>query len=69
MTTITEAEVEQLALGLAVRLGWAVAQRLESNPETPSAERDGYGQIVLECRPRGTLLPGLMPGQMGVGTG
>ena len=47
MTTITEADVEQAALG------WQVAHGPDVAPDTPSAERGDYGQVVLERR----LLP------------
>ena len=55
MTTITEAEVEQAALDWLSDLGWAVAHGPDIAPETPNAERDDYGQVVLERRLRDAL--------------
>ena len=55
MTTITEAEVEQAALGWLKGLGWQVAHSPDIAPETPNAERDDYGQVVLAHRLRDTL--------------
>ena len=37
MTTITEAEVEQAALGWLAVLGWSVAHGSDIAPETPNA--------------------------------
>ena len=51
MTTITEADVERAALDWLEGLGW----RMERAPETPNAERDDYGQVVLEGRLRDAL--------------
>ena len=62
MTTITEAEVEQAALDWLSDLGWGVAHGLDIAPGTPGAERDDYGQVVLEPRLRDAfaeLNPGL----------
>ena len=56
MTTITEAEVEQAALDWLSDLGWAVAHGPDIAPETPNAERDDYGQVVLERRLRDALV-------------
>ena len=47
MTTITEADVEQAALDWLSGLGWGVAHAPDIAPETPNAERAGYGQVVL----------------------
>ena len=55
MTTITEADVEQATLDWLSGLGWQVAHGPEIAPETPSAERDDYGQVALERRLRDTL--------------
>ena len=46
MTTITEADVEEAALAWLAALGWRVAH----GPDTPNAERDDYGQVVLKRR-------------------
>ena len=50
MTTLTEADVEQAALSWLSALGWAVAHGPDIAPDTPFAERDNYGQVVLEKR-------------------
>ena len=50
MTTLTEADVEQAALEWLSGLGWLVAHGQDIAPETPNAERDDYGQVVLERR-------------------
>ena len=52
MTTITEADVEQAALDWLAGVGWNTAQGPDIAPETPHAERDDYGQVVLERRLR-----------------
>ncbi len=62
MTTITEADVEQAALDWLADLGWSVEHGPDIAPETPSAERTDYGQVVLERRLRDALAelnPGL----------
>ena len=62
MTTITEAEVEQVALDWLKGLGWQVAHGPDIAPDTPNAERTDYGQVVLERRLRdavATLSPAL----------
>ena len=55
MTTITEADVEQAALDWLSALGWQVAHGPDIAPDTPNAERDGYGQMVLDRRLRHAL--------------
>ena len=55
MTTITEADVEEAALAWLTALGWGVAHGPDIAPETPNAERDDYGQVVLERRLRDSL--------------
>ena len=55
MTSITEADVEQAALGWLSALGWQVAHGPDIAPDTPSAERDEYGNVVLERRLRDAL--------------
>ena len=62
MTTITEADVEQAALDWLVGLGWRVTHGPDIAPDRPNAERDDYGQVVLERRLRDALAdlnPGL----------
>ena len=61
MTTITEAEVEQAALDWLRYLGWNVAHRPDTTPETPNAECADYEEVVLERRLRDALA-GLNPG-------
>ena len=55
MTTITEADVEQAALGWLRALGWAVARGPDIAPDAPAAERGDFGQVVLERRLREAL--------------
>ena len=55
MTTYTEAEVEQVALDWLSGLGWQVAHGPDIAPDSPGAERDDYGQVVLERRLRDAL--------------
>ncbi|MCE2457901.1 MAG: hypothetical protein J4G14_08810 [Dehalococcoidia bacterium] len=49
MTTLSEADVEQAALG------WSVAHGPGIAPDTPNAERDSYDQVFLEHRLRDTI--------------
>ena len=60
MTTLTEADVESAALDWLSDFGWAVAHGPDIAPDTPSAERDDNGQMVLECRPQDALLSRLV---------
>ena len=68
MTTLTEADVEQIALDWLKTIGWTVTHGSEIAPETPNAERSGYDQVVLEQRLRDALadlnpkLPASAPG-------
>ena len=55
MTTLTEADVEQVALDLLSGLGWGVAHGPDIAPDAPDAERADYGQVVLEHRLRDSL--------------
>ena len=55
MTTITEADVEQAALDWLAALGWNVSHGSGVAPDTPDAERDEFGQVVLERRLRDAL--------------
>ena len=60
--TITEADVEEAALDWLRAVGWQVAYGPNIAPEAPGAERNDYGQVVLERRLRdalGELNPGL----------
>ena len=55
MTTITEADVEAAALDWLTGLGWQAAHGPDIAPDTPSAERSDYGQVILERRLRDSL--------------
>ncbi|MCY3994366.1 MAG: type I restriction endonuclease subunit R [Caldilineaceae bacterium] len=55
MTTLSEADVEQVALDWLQGLGWSVAHGPDIAPDTPTAERSDYGQVVLEQRLRDAL--------------
>ena len=55
MTTITESTVEQAALYWLERMGWKVAQGADIAPDSHTAERADYGQVVLERRLRNAL--------------
>ena len=55
MSTITEAEVEAAALEWLAGLGWQVAHGPDIAPDTPGAERDDYGEVVLKRRLRDSL--------------
>ena len=62
VTTITEADVEHAALDWLATLGWGAALGSDIALDTPNAERDDYGAVVLEPRLRDTLAalnPGL----------
>ena len=55
MTTLTEADVEHAALGWLAAQGWRAAHGPDIAPGTSAAERDDYGQVVLERRLRDAL--------------
>ena len=55
MTTLTEADVESAALDWLAASGWQVAHGPDIAPDAPGAERDNYGQVVLERRLRDAL--------------
>ena len=55
MTSITEADVEQAALDWLSDLGWQLAHGPDIAPDTPSAEREDYGQVILARRLRDAL--------------
>ena len=50
MITLTEADVEAAALAWLADLGWGVAHGPDIAPGSPDAERNDYGQAVLERR-------------------
>ena len=51
----TESEVEDAALEWLENLGWSVVHGPSIGPDTPSAERSDYSDVVLEYRLRGAL--------------
>ena len=55
MTTLAEADVEQIGLDWLAGLGWRVAHGPDIAPDTPNAERDYCGQVILERRLRAAL--------------
>ena len=55
MATITETDVEQAALEWLAVLGWQIAYGPDIAPDVPNAERDDYGQVILERRLRDAL--------------
>ena len=55
MTTFIESDVEEAALGWLRGLGWQTAYGPDIGPDSPRAERDNYGQAVLERRLQDTL--------------
>ncbi len=55
MTGITEAVAEEAALDWLRDLGWETAYGPDMAPESAGAERDDYGQVVLERRLRDAL--------------
>ena len=62
MTTVTENDVEQLALGWLSDVGWESVNGADIAPDSPNAERDDFGVVVLERRLRDAidrLNPGL----------
>ena len=61
MPPLTEADVEAAALAWLENLGWGVAHGPDIAPGSADAERDDYGQVVLERRLRDALA-GLNPG-------
>ena len=55
MTTLTESTVEAAALEWLAALGWQTIHGADIAPDTLGAERDDYGQAVLERRLRDVL--------------
>ncbi len=53
--TLSESTVEDAALSWLEGVGWTVAHGSDIAPETPNAERDDYGEVVLEERLRSAL--------------
>ena len=60
MTTLTESDVEQVALEWLANVGWKVAHGPDIAPDTLSTERTDYGEVVLAKRLRDALA-GLNP--------
>jgi len=54
-TVFTESLIEQAALAWLESLGYAVLPGLEIAPGEPQAEREDYGQVILERRLRQAL--------------
>ena len=52
---VTESTVEDAALAWLESLGWSVAHGPEIAPDTLGAEREDYGEVVLEGRLRAAL--------------
>ncbi len=62
MTTVTENDVEQLALGWLSDVGWESVNGADIAPDSSYTERDDFGAVVLERRLRDAidrLNPGL----------
>ena len=55
MTTLTEADVEQIALEWLSALGWTVRHGPDIAPDAPTPERSGYDQVLLKQRLRDAL--------------
>ncbi len=55
MTSFSESTVEQAALAWLESIGWPVRSGPQIAPGEPTAERDEYGQVVLERRLRDAL--------------
>ena len=60
MTTLTESDVEQVALEWLASVGWQVAHGPDIAPDTLGAQRTDYGEVVLAQRLRDALA-GLNP--------
>ena len=52
---VTESVVEQAALAWLESIGWQVVNAAEIAPGEPDAERENYGQVILERRLREAL--------------
>ena len=55
MTTLTESDVEQVALDWLANVGWKVAHGPDIAPDSLDAERNDYGEVVLAQRLRDAL--------------
>jgi type I restriction enzyme R subunit len=63
---IVESTVECAALAWLSELGWQVKHGTEFAPDGLFAERQDFGQVVLEQRLRDALLPKLIRGEIRV---
>ena len=61
-----ESQIESLALSWLEGIGWQVKHGTEIAPDGLFAERQNYGQVVLEQRLRDALLPRLISGEIRV---
>lgn len=66
MTTITETDLESVALAWLSQLGWQLAHSLDIAPGKHSVELDYDRLVVLECRPRDVLLSWLVSAEVGI---
>jgi hypothetical protein len=64
--SFTEPTVEQATLAWIESTGWAVSNGTETAPGEAAAERNDYGQVVLEYWLCDTLLPKLISGELRV---
>ena len=55
MAHLTESEIESAALEWLAGMGYQILPGLEIAPGEPAAERENYGQVVLEYRLRQAL--------------
>ena len=55
VTTLTESDVEQVALDWLASVGWKVAHGPDIAPDRSGAERSDYGEVVLAKRLRDAL--------------
>ena len=70
MTSLDEADVEQVVLEWLSSLGWQTAYGPDIAPDNPGAERNDFTQVVLEERLRAALLnlnPDLPPSALETG--
>jgi hypothetical protein len=65
-TTFTESTVESAVLTWLESLGWQVKHGPDIAPDGLFAERQDFGQVVLEQRLRVALLPKLIRGEIRV---
>ena len=55
MTTLTEADIEQVALDWLSEIGWDTARGADISAGAPGALRDGFGDVVLRAHLRDAL--------------